>query len=53
MMEAAAVVLGDGFECRVDADIVRFPNRYADERGVEMYGRVTALLSEIKEGESA
>jgi hypothetical protein len=43
MAEASAVVL-DGFRLRSDAKIVRWPERYMDERGREFWGRVTALL---------
>ena len=43
MRKASRVVLG-GFEIRTDAEIVRYPNRYIDERGVEMWQRVMALL---------
>jgi hypothetical protein len=33
MTEASEAVLGDGKVCRVDADIVRYPDRYMDEHG--------------------
>ncbi|MGA0315252.1 MAG: DNA polymerase, partial [Alphaproteobacteria bacterium] len=33
MAEASEAVLGDGKVCRVDADIVRYPDRYMDEHG--------------------
>jgi DNA polymerase I len=44
MAEASRIVLG-GFELRTDADIIRYPNRYRDERGATMWERVTGLLS--------
>jgi DNA polymerase I len=43
MAEASAVVL-DGFQLRSDASIVRWPDRYMDERGREFWDRVMALL---------
>jgi hypothetical protein len=43
MAEASAVVLA-GFRLRSDAKIVRWPDRYMDERGREFWGRVMALL---------
>lgn len=43
MEDASAAVLG-GFRLRSDAKIVRYPNRYMDERGVEMWKRVARLL---------
>jgi hypothetical protein len=44
MAEASRVVL-DGFECRTDVTVVRYPGRYCDPRGVVMWQRVTNLLS--------
>src|SRR5262249_18315845 len=43
MAEASAVVLA-GFQLRSDAKIVRWPDRYMDERGREFWGRVMGLL---------
>ena len=45
MLEAAKVVL-DGFELRTEAKVVRYPDRYSDERGVAMWERVMGLLAE-------
>ena len=43
MAEASETVL-DGFRLRSDAKIVRWPERYMDDRGQEFWGRVMALL---------
>jgi hypothetical protein len=43
MAEASAVVLA-GFRLRSDAKVVRWPDRYMDERGREFWDRVMALL---------
>jgi DNA polymerase I-like protein with 3'-5' exonuclease and polymerase domains len=43
MREASRIVL-DGFELGTDAQIVRYPNRYMDERGAVMWGRVMNLI---------
>ena len=43
MAEASEIIL-DGFRLQSDAKIVRWPNRYMDERGREFWGRVVALL---------
>jgi hypothetical protein len=43
MADASATVL-DGFQLRSDAKIVRWPDRYMDERGREFWGRVMGLL---------
>jgi DNA polymerase I-like protein with 3'-5' exonuclease and polymerase domains len=45
MAEAAAAVLGPDVRIETDVDIVRYPDRYSDARGVVMWDRVTALLS--------
>ena len=42
MREAAAVVL-DGFELRTDVEIVKWPDRYMDKRGVVLWDAVTSL----------
>jgi DNA polymerase I len=57
MKRASRIVLG-GFEVRVgDAegtvDIVRWPDRFVDEDGQEMWGRVMRLLAAVTEGAAA
>lgn len=51
MREASRIVLG-GFELGTDVAIVRHPDRYMDERGKEMWGKVMRLLDDA-EAESA
>jgi DNA polymerase I len=52
MRRASRVVLTPGngppFELRSDAKIVRYPDRYTDARGTEIWTRVTALLAEYQ-----
>jgi len=43
MAEASRVVLG-GFEIRVDAKVIRWPDRYFDPRGRVMWERVCKLI---------
>ncbi|MCA1365813.1 hypothetical protein I6F15_00090 [Bradyrhizobium sp. BRP14] len=43
MAEASRVVLG-GFEIGTDVKLVRFPNRYIDPRGEELFNRILQLL---------
>ena len=43
MAEASRIVLG-GFELRTDVSVVRYPDRYMDERGLTMWNTVTELL---------
>jgi len=45
MVEASRIVL-DGFELGTDAKIIRYPDRYMDERGIAMWGRVIKLIQE-------
>jgi hypothetical protein len=47
MVEASRVVL-NGFELGVDAKIVRYPERYMDERNgsQEMWDRVWSIIEE-------
>ena len=50
MRDASAAVL-DGFELRSDVDVVRYPDRYVDERGEAMWKTVMGILDEIEAGE--
>ena len=45
MREASRVVL-DGFELGTEAEIIRYPDRYADPRGAVMWERVMTLIHE-------
>ncbi len=45
MREASRIVL-NGFELSSDAKIVRYPDRYMDERGTQMWNTVMALIVE-------
>jgi DNA polymerase-1 len=47
MAQASADVL-DGFELNSDARIVRYPDRYMDERGEVMWGKVMGLIDRAK-----
>jgi hypothetical protein len=47
MNKASDLVL-DGFILRTDIKIVRYPDRYSDDRGAAMWGRVMRLLSEAE-----
>jgi DNA polymerase I len=50
MAEASKVVLA-GVEVDTDVEVIRWPDRYADERGAVMWGRITEILSGL-EGEA-
>lgn len=45
MAQASAAVLG-GFRLRSDAKVVRYPDRYVDERGEKMWAKVMELAGE-------
>jgi hypothetical protein len=46
MREASELVL-PGFPLRTEAKVVRYPDRYVDERGRRMWDTVSALLDEL------
>lgn len=48
MAEASEAVLGDGKVCRVDAEIVRFPDRFKDEPGQDMWDKIMNLLAKVR-----
>jgi len=48
MSEASEAVLGEGKVCRVDADIVRHPDRYMDEHGQQMWDQIIGLMDKIQ-----
>lgn len=45
MKEASAIVL-DSFELRSDVNVVRYPARYMDERGLRMWNKVMRLMGQ-------
>ena len=45
MSQASEEVLGKDKICRVDADIVKYPDRYMDEQGQEMWDKIMMLLT--------
>ncbi len=49
MEEASEFVLGTGFVCGVDVEIVTYPDRYRDERGTVMWDRLMALLNDVEQ----
>ena len=48
MESASERVMGKGYACRVEADIVRYPDRYMDERGEVMFGKIIKLLHKLQ-----
>ena len=52
MREASRIVL-DGFELGTDAKVIRYPDRYMDERGTTMWERVMKLIHEQQQRTAA
>lgn len=48
LMAQASVDVLDGFELHSDAKIVRYPDRFMDERGEVMWGKVMNLIDRAK-----
>jgi hypothetical protein len=48
MSQASEEVLGKCKICRVDADIVKYPDRYMDEQGQEMWDKIMGLLRKVQ-----
>ena len=44
MREASAIIL-NGFELGTDADVIKYPDRFSDERGAVMWDRVMTLIA--------
>ncbi len=49
MAEASRVIL-NGLELRTDAELIRYPQRYQDHRGVSMWETVMGLLEGLERG---
>ncbi len=47
LSDTSAIVL-DGFHLRSDADIYRYPERYMDDRGKQMWQTVTNIIAEVE-----
>jgi hypothetical protein len=47
MARASALVLG-GFRLRSEAKVVRYPDRYEDERGRVMWDTITGIISDLE-----
>lgn len=43
LIDASKIIL-NGFELRSDADVVKYPQRYMDERGVETFDKIMKII---------
>jgi hypothetical protein len=44
LMEQASVGVLDGFRLRTDVEVIRYPDRYQDPRGTEMWNRIWKVI---------
>ena len=47
-MEDASTIVLNGFRLRSDIEVVRYPERYMDERGNQMWNTVQKKLNQIE-----
>jgi len=52
LMQKAGKIVLNGFQVRSDVEIVRFPERYTDGRGKEMWDRIWRIVPEAKRKDS-
>jgi len=52
MAEASRIIL-NGFELRTDVNVIRYPDRYMDPRGVVMWEKVRGLIEAIERAKVA
>ena len=52
MAKASRVVL-NGFELRTDVNVIRYPDRYQDQRGAVMWDRVMNLVTKREAAKQA
>lgn len=53
LMERAGAAVTGGLPVRTDAEVIRWPDRYTDERGSEMWRRVMRLLADLHRSATA
>ncbi len=49
MCDASEIVLGAGNRLKIDVAIVRYPDRYMDEKGSETWNLIMRILKEVKQ----
>jgi DNA polymerase I len=48
MEDASEIVLGIGNRLQTDVDVIRYPDRFIDEKGLETWGKIQLILQENK-----
>ena len=49
MCDASEIVLGAGNRLKTDAGLVRYPDRYIDDKGAETWNLIMRILTEVKQ----
>lgn len=47
MSEASEIILGVGNRIKTEADVIKYPERYSDSRGVETWNKILRIVEEI------
>ena len=47
MTKASSIVLGPGNSIKTEANVIKYPDRYFDPRGVETWNMVIRIIEEI------
>ena len=48
LMSKAGSVVADGVPIRTDAKVIRYPDRYMDDRGLAMWNRIVGLIGHVE-----
>ncbi len=48
MTKASSIVLGPGNSIKTEANVIKYPDRYSDPRGVETWNKILRIIQEIK-----
>jgi DNA polymerase I len=47
MTEASTIVLGPGNSIKTETNVIKYPDRYSDPRGIETWNRILRIIDEI------
>jgi DNA polymerase I len=48
MSDASEIALGFGYRIKTEADVIKYPERYSDPRGIETWGKIMKILEDIE-----
>mgnify|MGYP001368765292 CR=1 FL=1 len=49
MENASEIVLGQGSRLKTEVDIIRYPNRFVDEKGIETWAKIRKILQDANQ----